>query len=471
MATKAKGNQLDLELIPGPGEFTGTFRWSKKKKLNSLPPFPSCSVKLDKSWTGYFQTRSPKQIDLSAIAKADPSLVDGLSFPMTVLHTLSAVAKMYPNFLEGDSLHVVVLGASEKAEERILRETCYWQELSQFYSNKKICITLCGPEISGDAIPFLPSIKCPGNFQCNLFKGTFLSMIEKIQQNHGGLSASSLLNAVFFTFNGGFGNFMESKNLKLLWSWLNDLYALTALHLPAFFTCANDYADVTGEFKVMDKLIGALFLMLPTANPFQMATTLADTDDSSKWSRGNSFWYAVQGYDPNRRHVLDLTQQDRQRQMAVAFQVPDTPEASLMVPLSPKTPKGETTSTGRIEESNSCKSLPTPTTLDMNNCLVCFVGQSEAIPTHMQTPHYEKMLFADAVHINIYTPLLLDAQQASLVVHKNCFEFLANGVYYLHGHFEVELEHSISQAIFNKTKRRIKVKIPLKINLMSVENF
>jgi hypothetical protein len=141
-------------------------------------------------------------------------------------------------------------------------------------------------------------------------------------------------------FNGGFGNFVESKKFGLLWSWLPDLYRLTALRssAPVVFTCAND-ADVQGESLVVQKVLGALYCDggQPRQSPFGCATTLVDegvdpklAEASGSWCRGNSSWYVVRGHDPARRVRVDVAGSDKpggearlQRELGVAFSRPD----------------------------------------------------------------------------------------------------------------------------------------------------
>lgn len=106
-------------------------------------------------------------------------------------------------------------------------------------------------------------------------------------------------------YNTGFGNFVDSGHFDLLFSWLPDLYAIADAGFPAIFTCANDYADMNGEFAVQSRIVGSKMLLLPKQNPFSMASHLHEEGKKdTAWSRGNSFLYAVRGYDSNRRMML-----------------------------------------------------------------------------------------------------------------------------------------------------------------------
>ena len=68
---------------------------------------------------------------LTSVGKSDPSLLDGLSFPLTVLHAMHRLGYLHAHAAvrEDDTFHVVVVGATIKAEQRILRNSAYWEEL------------------------------------------------------------------------------------------------------------------------------------------------------------------------------------------------------------------------------------------------------------------------------------------------------------------------------------------------------
>eukprot|EP00466_Bigelowiella_natans_P002105 jgi/Bigna1/80257/fgenesh1_pg.69_\ len=99
-------------------------------------------------------------------------------------------------------------------------------------------------------------------------------------------------NTLIVGFNTGYGNFVESKDKRLLEEWMADLRYLSDKKFRCLFTCANDYADLVGEFKVQALVLGANFDMLPFPNPFESATHLSDpesTPQTPKWARANSF--------------------------------------------------------------------------------------------------------------------------------------------------------------------------------------
>jgi hypothetical protein len=124
-------------------------------------------------------------------------------------------------------------------------------------------------------------------------------------------------------FNCGFGNFANPlpRRYDLLLDWLADLYFLTGTQLPLIFTCANDHEDVAGESQVMQKLMGAQYLIPPFDNPVGFASTFISSEGGSSetnYSRGNSFIYAVQGSIRERRKALNLSKRKSDKQGIIA---------------------------------------------------------------------------------------------------------------------------------------------------------
>ena len=79
--------QIDESLADGL--MSGTFRWKRGKKFIQLPEFPSegPAVSVEKGWKQYLETRDRKGV-LIRLAQRDSSLLDCLSFPITVAHWL-----------------------------------------------------------------------------------------------------------------------------------------------------------------------------------------------------------------------------------------------------------------------------------------------------------------------------------------------------------------------------------------------
>mmetsp|Transcript_41437 Transcript_41437/g.66647 ORF Transcript_41437/g.66647 Transcript_41437/m.66647 type:complete len:387 (+) Transcript_41437:89-1249(+) len=116
-------------------------------------------------------------------------------------------------------------------------------------------------------------------------------------------------NTLIVGFNTGYGNFVESKDKRLLEEWMADLRYLSDKKFRCLFTCANDYADLVGEFKVQALVLGANFDMLPFPNPFESATHLSDpesTPQTPKWARANSFMYMICGHCASRRNNISI---------------------------------------------------------------------------------------------------------------------------------------------------------------------
>lgn len=125
---------------------------------------------------------------------------------------------------------------------------------------------------------------------------------------------------VVIGFNCGFGNFANPlpRRYDLLLDWLADLYFLTGTQLPLVFTCANDHEDVAGESQVMQKLMGAQYLIPPFENPVGFASTFISSEGETNYSRGNSFIYAVQGSIRERRKALNLSKRKSDKQSIIA---------------------------------------------------------------------------------------------------------------------------------------------------------
>ncbi|KAG1689308.1 hypothetical protein DVH05_002376 [Phytophthora capsici] len=289
---------LHLKLDPrGDGMYSGTFRWLESKVFPQLPPFPSHSVDLSAGWKEFLASRSSPSdhVDLVATATYDPSMLDALSFPITLLHVTQLL-----ELCNGSQLHVLVVGASQKAEQRVWRITNYWNEVAAFYAKAKVTIFFIGPEVDErDADRVKDDL--PGNLTVRYFRGTFGDF-----QDSQFSSDYTRETSIIVGYNTGFGNFVDSHRHELLFSWLPDLYRIAESGIPAIFTCANDYADMNGEFAVQSRIVGAKMLLLPKQNPFSAASHFHEEDQrDTAWSRGSSFMYVVCGIDKSRRFEGD----------------------------------------------------------------------------------------------------------------------------------------------------------------------
>ena len=240
-------------------------------------------------------------MSLIKAAKADMSLIDCLSFPLSILFALNEMK--FNEKLKSSStdiLHIVCIGCSSKAEERVLIGSDTWQELFIAFDGviQELHLYLVGPEMS-DTYDY--------DKRCHIHKTT----AKEFFRNNLFLLQSC---CVVVGLNCGFGNFENPlpRRYDLLLEWLGDLYFLTGTKLPLIFTCANDYADLDGENQIMQKILGCNYILQPTENPYGFASTFISEvapegrEDMENYSRGNSFVYAVQGNDRQRRRVLNL---------------------------------------------------------------------------------------------------------------------------------------------------------------------
>lgn len=285
-----------LKLDPrGDGMYSGTFRWLETKRFLELPvrSAPLEPSTLTGGWGKLLAARSDAHTKLADLAAQDPSCLDALSFPVTLAHTAQQLGLWHQSDIEK---HVLVIGASCKAEQRVWRITDYWHELLHFFPRTEITLWFIGPEALVDGQEKL-SAKQNSRLRARHFRGTF----GNFQDAHASHECTPE-NTIIVGFNTGFGNFVDSNHFALLFSWLPDLYRIADSRIPAIFTCANDYADMNGEFAVQSRIIGADMLLLPQQNPFSCASHLHEEGQrDTAWSRGNSFLYAIRGCDPERR--------------------------------------------------------------------------------------------------------------------------------------------------------------------------
>jgi hypothetical protein len=221
-----------------------------------MPPFPQTKPNFSGGWGSYLKWRGGNS--LVQEVTHDPSILDALSFPVTLLSMLDRL-----NLVPGSRLAALALGASRRAEERVARSSEMWRELSNHFPNTNIELWLIGPEISSSE-----TLNKSERMSISLFKGTY---VEFAKNNRDVVTDRH--NTIHITYNGGFGNFPESMQFDLLSSWLPDLRLLASLRTPLIFTAANDFGDLRGESAVMH-LLGANWCCPPTENPFSFATTL-----------------------------------------------------------------------------------------------------------------------------------------------------------------------------------------------------
>lgn len=272
------------------------------------------------------------------------SLIDCLSTPLSIASLCRKAGISNSPSTPLEALHIICIGASSKAEGRVLEETNCFTELAHIFSNvADIRLHLVGPEM-------LTTSQQPRRVATNLhvssFRGTSKEFFRHAPQLLLGTST------VVVGVNCGFGNWENPLPVRfnLLMQWLPDLYFLTGTKLPLLFTCANDYADLSGEVTLMMHIMGCYFIVPPSKNNFSYASTLIPpkTDEGSKrtqkntangsdngstdYSCGNSFVYGCQGHDKARRQRIEVGDVAA---LMRALQAPLLPIPSISRPLLP----------------------------------------------------------------------------------------------------------------------------------------
>ena len=282
------------------GACVGTFRWANDKTFPSIASL-CCGrqmdqiddgskrvARFDKGWPGFIVTRCG---DVNAIVRSqrDLSIIDGLSFPCSAIFALEKLG--LKAHCKGE-LDIVILGATYKAEVRILEETDYWSEIGR-HLNLKLRLWFVGPELRGpkgvSSKKKTSKKKQKGNY--HFFQGTACAFFKSHPEL---LSDDNQNQLVLIGFNPGFGSGCKD----LLESWLTDLKFIADNELTCIFTQANDFSDLRGEVTILRRLLNVRFLLKPQKNPFHMAMTACEDPskpESSSWSCGNSFLYCFKG--------------------------------------------------------------------------------------------------------------------------------------------------------------------------------
>eukprot|EP00873_Tetraselmis_striata_P002001 jgi/Tetstr1/422265/TSEL_013110.t1 len=270
--------------VPQDG-YVGTLRWGPETTFTDLPEFQKGMVPALSGWQDFFSTRlddGGREEDAKVVL--EPQMIDGLSFPVSFLWALRQLLAMgvagTQQALRRKRLIIGALGASDRAEERLLLCTNYWQEIGHMFPGSQVDLWLVGPEISkvgsGKSERVLP------NMTVSRLRGTTAAFLDKFQGE----------NPLIVGFNTGFG----SGDAALRHSWKGDLRRILQLNLLSIFTCANDYHDLKCEREIWEKELRAQYVMYPRKNPFAAVTTThLPGRQQDTWASANSFVYAVQG--------------------------------------------------------------------------------------------------------------------------------------------------------------------------------
>ena len=279
--------KMDFEHGADHGQCVGTLRWKSGASFPRLGAWPTELVgrapKLT-GWRDYLEWRIPA--DATGTIKVEAPLLDGLSYPLSLIHALQSLRLRPP---QPGPLYLIIIGASSKAEERLVRDSDYWQELSRFFVGASIELVFCGPEMASATHGKVTRLS--SHLTARNFHGTLGELLRK-EPRHTAEST------VVVGFNTGFGNCSEGMHkggFPLMMGWLPDLIALLQLGLVAVFTCANDYSDLRGELTLFQTLHAEMILP-PSRNPFKAATVVRESDAAKcEWSCSSCYTYAICG--------------------------------------------------------------------------------------------------------------------------------------------------------------------------------
>jgi hypothetical protein len=194
--------------------------------------------------------------------------------------------------MEDKTVHIIIMGASEKGEERIFATTNYFHELTNFFPLKfKVC--LVGPEMSTKRNA--KSVEINPRLSGTFFRGTVSEYLIDLGSKQEISSALPLDQTLFLGYNPGFG----SGYAELLESWAKDLVNLFDLGYHVAFTQANDYSDLVGETKVLFTIFEdkVHYAMAAQNNPYRAITHyVAEGKKETSWSCANHSFYVLRGW-------------------------------------------------------------------------------------------------------------------------------------------------------------------------------
>ena len=282
------------------GQCVGTLRWSEKDKWPTLRRWPNPSNMPPPQLTGwrdYLEMRLAA--DDSGTIRIEPPMLDGLSYPLSLVYALQKLRLTPP---QPGPLYLLIVGASSKAEERLMRETTYWHELLHFFPGAKLELVFVGPEIAAHDHGKRTEHGPNNRLTARCFHGT-LGDLLRAEKHH------NAEQTIVVGFNTGFGNAsdgMAKGGFALMTGWLPDLLAMLRKGFVCVFTCANDYSDLRGELVIWKNLLHASVILPPAKNPFKAATVVRESNDVDKceWSCSACYIYAVCGREADAPNTL-----------------------------------------------------------------------------------------------------------------------------------------------------------------------
>ena len=114
--------KLGFVEAPSPGQCVGTLRWDDSSRFPPLPAWPASLVGDEvpalEGWRDYLEMRLLP--DASGIIRVEPPMLDGLSYPLSLLLAMRLLRLRPPSH---ETLTLLIVGSSSKAEARLLRDS------------------------------------------------------------------------------------------------------------------------------------------------------------------------------------------------------------------------------------------------------------------------------------------------------------------------------------------------------------
>ena len=127
-------------------------------------------------------------------------------------------------FFNKKEINIVIMGGSAKGEERIYRQTNYFEELTNFFPGVTFKLHFAGPELSPDS--HLKEESKNDRLHAKFYRGTTSEYLLNGFKHLCAMEAElPKENTIFIGFNPGFGSGYE----KLLVSWALDILFLVNL--------------------------------------------------------------------------------------------------------------------------------------------------------------------------------------------------------------------------------------------------
>ena len=116
--------KLGFVEAPSPGQCVGTLRWDESSRFPPLPAWPASlagvgdEVPAPEGWRDYLEMRLLP--DAGGVIRVEPPMLDGLSYPLSLLLAMRLLRLRPPSH---ETLTLLIVGSSSKAEARLLRDS------------------------------------------------------------------------------------------------------------------------------------------------------------------------------------------------------------------------------------------------------------------------------------------------------------------------------------------------------------